>query len=111
MCEPLDMEHPLRTYRRERDITLDQLAKEAGLSKSHLSEIETGKRPGSKTIELLCAKTGLSPAVFFAPSVLPAPAGFEVAGDPRDMPSLGVSSLDCPARASAVSGAISEDAA
>lgn len=66
MCELLRMEHPLRTYRRERDITLDQLAKEAGLSKSHLSEIETGKLPGSKTIALLCAKTGLSPSVFFA---------------------------------------------
>ena len=59
------MEHPLRTYRRNRGITLDQLAIETGLSKSHLSEIECGKRPGSKTIETIAEKTGISPADFF----------------------------------------------
>jgi len=59
------MEHPLRTYRRLRDITLEQLAAEAGLSKSHLSEIETGKRPGARTIDILAKKTGLSHADFF----------------------------------------------
>lgn len=69
------MEHPLRTYRRQRDITLDQLAVETGLSKSHLSEIEGGKRPGSKTIATLSEKTGLSPNSFFAPApVRPTPS-------------------------------------
>lgn len=60
------MEHPLKSYRRERDITLEQLSRETGLSKSHLSEIEGGKRPGSKSIAVLSDKTGLSPSVFFA---------------------------------------------
>lgn len=68
ICELAEMEHPLRTYRRQRDITLEQLALETGLSKSHLSEIEGGKLPGSKTIATLYQKTGLIPGVFFAPS-------------------------------------------
>lgn len=59
------MEHPLKSYRRERDITLDQLSAETGLSKSHLSEIEGGKRPGSKSIDVLARHTGLSPNIFF----------------------------------------------
>lgn len=66
------MEHPLRTYRRSRGITLDQLANETGLSKSHLSEIEGGKTPGSKTIATLVQKTGLGAGIFFA---LPSPDG------------------------------------
>ncbi len=46
------------------------------------------------------------------PIKFPAQAGSEVTTvRPRDMPSLGLSSLDCPAPASAASGALSEGSA
>ncbi len=50
-----------------------------------------------------CSQAPLSPS--------PAFAGSEVTADTRDAPSTGVSSLDCPAPASAVSGALSEGSA
>ncbi|MBM3542529.1 MAG: helix-turn-helix transcriptional regulator [Alphaproteobacteria bacterium] len=38
---------PMRTLRRARGLTLDGLAGRVGVSKAYLSEIETGKKPGS----------------------------------------------------------------
>jgi DNA-binding XRE family transcriptional regulator len=40
-------ENPVRVWRTHRGLTAHQLAKLAGLAPSYLSEIETGKKPGS----------------------------------------------------------------
>ena len=40
-------EHPLRIWRERRGLTLSALAKRAGLQLGYLSEIESGKKPGS----------------------------------------------------------------
>jgi DNA-binding XRE family transcriptional regulator len=40
-------EHPLRVWRERRGLTLLALAKKAGVPVSYLSEIESGKKPGS----------------------------------------------------------------
>lgn len=42
----LDGESPLRVWRQHRGLTLDQLAKSAGLGISYLSDLERGKRQG-----------------------------------------------------------------
>ncbi|MTK12725.1 MAG: helix-turn-helix transcriptional regulator [Clostridiaceae bacterium] len=39
--------HPLRVWRDYRGVTAVALAEKAGISKTYLSEIETGKKPGS----------------------------------------------------------------
>jgi DNA-binding Xre family transcriptional regulator len=43
----LDGEHPVKVLREHRRISLRGLAEKAGISASYLSEIETGKKPGS----------------------------------------------------------------
>ena len=43
----LDGEHPVTVLRDHRGFTLRGLAETAGISASYLSEIETGKKPGS----------------------------------------------------------------
>lgn len=40
-------EHPLRVWRERRGLTLSALARKAGVPVSYLSEIESGKKPGS----------------------------------------------------------------
>ena len=40
-------EHPIRTWRLHRGLTREALAATAGVSPSYLSEIETGRKPGS----------------------------------------------------------------
>ena len=40
-------EHPVRVWRRHRGLTREALAVRAAVSGSYLSEIETGKKPGS----------------------------------------------------------------
>lgn len=40
-------EHPLRVWRNYRGITATALAEAAEISRAYLSEIETGKKPGS----------------------------------------------------------------
>ncbi len=39
--------HPIRLLRRHRDLTQNELADAAGLSRPYLTEIETGKKQGS----------------------------------------------------------------
>jgi DNA-binding XRE family transcriptional regulator len=39
--------HPVRVWREHRGLTLSALATAAGVAPSYLSEIETGKKPGS----------------------------------------------------------------
>ena len=43
----IDGENPIRVFRKYRGMTLNALARAAKLSKGYLSEIETGKKPGS----------------------------------------------------------------
>lgn len=40
-------EHPIRVYRKYRGMTMVELAKAAGISQPHLSDIENGKKTGS----------------------------------------------------------------
>lgn len=40
-------DHPLRIWREYRGITQDTLAQKAGIGKSYISQIESGKKPGS----------------------------------------------------------------
>ncbi len=40
-------EHPLRIWRERRGMTLSALAKKSGMQPGYLSEIESGKKPGS----------------------------------------------------------------
>ena len=40
-------EHPIRVWRAHRKMTLNLLAERAAVSRAYLSEIETGKKPGS----------------------------------------------------------------
>lgn len=43
----LEGEHPLRLWREHRQLTMEALAKRARTAQSYISEIETGKKPGS----------------------------------------------------------------
>jgi len=49
----LDGENPIKVWREYRELTQQQLADTAGISKPYLSQIETGKRVG--TTEILSA--------------------------------------------------------
>jgi DNA-binding XRE family transcriptional regulator len=40
-------EHPIRVWRRHRGLTREALAASAGVAPSYVTEIETGKNPGS----------------------------------------------------------------
>ena len=40
-------EHPVRIWRLQRKLSLSELAETAGVARAYLSEIETGKKPGS----------------------------------------------------------------
>src|SRR5689334_3329421 len=43
----LSGEHPIRVWRAHRGLTREALAADAGVSPSYLTEIETGRKPGS----------------------------------------------------------------
>ena len=45
-----DKNHPLRVWREYRGLTQDALAEQAGVGKSYISQIETGKREGSVSV-------------------------------------------------------------
>jgi hypothetical protein len=40
-------DHPLRIWREFRGLTMEQLDEKSGVTQSYISEIETGKKPGS----------------------------------------------------------------
>ena len=40
-------EHPIRVWREHRGLTLRELAGKSGVGRGYISEIETGKKPGS----------------------------------------------------------------
>lgn len=46
----LDGKHPVRAWREHRQLTQEQLAKAAEISKSYLSQIESGKRKGTTNV-------------------------------------------------------------
>lgn len=46
----LDGKHPVRAWREHRKLTQEQLAESAGISKSYLSQIESGKRRGTTNV-------------------------------------------------------------
>jgi DNA-binding XRE family transcriptional regulator len=46
----LDGQHPVRVWREHRRLTQEQLARAAGISKSYLSQIESGKRKGTTKV-------------------------------------------------------------
>ncbi len=50
----MEGEHPLRIWREHRGLTLAALAERAGVPDGYISEIETGKKPGSiRTLKAL----------------------------------------------------------
>ncbi|MDE2229893.1 MAG: helix-turn-helix transcriptional regulator [Alphaproteobacteria bacterium] len=49
-------EHPIRVWRRHRGLTREALAAKAAVSGSYLTEIETGKKPGSVDAVLRLAR-------------------------------------------------------
>lgn len=53
------MEHPLRTYRAGRALSLEALAAEFGLTKSQLSRIERGGPTSPETALKIWQKTGV----------------------------------------------------
>lgn len=56
----------IRDFRKERKITLDEIAKATGLDPANLARIEKGeRRPRSDTLEKLCAVLGVQPNFFF----------------------------------------------
>jgi DNA-binding XRE family transcriptional regulator len=46
----LDGENPIKVWREHRGLTQQQLADAAGISASHLSQIESGKQPGTADV-------------------------------------------------------------
>lgn len=54
-------EHPVRLWREQRKLTLRELAARSGVGPSYLSEIESGRKPGSvKALRELAQALGLS---------------------------------------------------
>ena len=54
-------EHPARLWREQRGLTLGDLAARAGIAPSYLSEIETGRKPGSvSALRKLAGALGLT---------------------------------------------------
>lgn len=69
------MEHPLRTYRVARNLSIDALAAKVGASKSTISRVETGdQRPSFDLLQRLLKETGISADDFLAFDPRPAPA-------------------------------------
>jgi transcriptional regulator with XRE-family HTH domain len=69
MAEPLDLGSRVRALRKERDWTLEQAAKQAGLARSTLSKIENGQMsPTYEALKKLALGLGISvPQLFTAP--------------------------------------------
>lgn len=52
----LDGESPIKVWRKHRDLTLQELAEQAKISKPYLSQLESGKRTGSTEVLKQIAK-------------------------------------------------------
>jgi len=56
----LGKEHPIKTIRKYRGMTQDDLAQAAGLSRPYLTEIETGRKEGSiKSLKAIAKALGV----------------------------------------------------
>ena len=51
----LDGKHPVRAWREHHQLTQEQLAQTVGISKSYLSQIESGKRKGTTDVMIVIA--------------------------------------------------------
>jgi DNA-binding XRE family transcriptional regulator len=68
--------NPVRVWRTHRGMTAHELAKIAGLAPSYLSEIETGKKPGSvAAIARLARALGVAMEDLMSPHLLDVDAG------------------------------------
>ncbi|MFM9074911.1 MAG: helix-turn-helix domain-containing protein [Bacteroidota bacterium] len=68
----------LRRLRSEKDLTIEQLALEAGLAYSQISRIELGKLNATAyTVHILAKTLGVSPSEFFREDIL----GEQIPGD------------------------------
>ena len=53
--------HPVRIWREYRGMTASNLATESGIAQSYLSDIETGKKPGSvKSLKRIATALGIA---------------------------------------------------
>ena len=53
--------HPIRVWREYRGMTASNLATESGIAQSYLSDIETGKKPGSvKALKRIATALGIA---------------------------------------------------
>ena len=53
--------HPVRVWREYRGMTASSLATESGIAQSYLSDIETGKKPGSiKALKRIATALGIA---------------------------------------------------
>ncbi len=53
--------HPVRVWREYRGMTASNLATQSGIAQSYLSDIETGKKPGSvKSLKLIATALGIA---------------------------------------------------
>ena len=53
--------HPVRVWREYRGMTASNLAMESGIAQSYLSDIETGKKPGSaKALKRIATALGIA---------------------------------------------------
>jgi ribosome-binding protein aMBF1 (putative translation factor) len=53
--------HPVRVWRKHRGLTVTQLADRVGMAQSYVTEIETGKKPGSlDAMRKIAAALGIS---------------------------------------------------
>jgi transcriptional regulator with XRE-family HTH domain len=60
------MGNAIRRLRKERNLTIDNIAETTGLSRAYISQIETNKAsPSLPTIRKICSGLGISPAVLF----------------------------------------------
>jgi transcriptional regulator with XRE-family HTH domain len=66
MRPPLPSDHPLRAWRIEHKLSLEDLAKEAGTTGATLSRIERGKQfPHPQLLRRLCNTTEIGVEPFF----------------------------------------------
>ena len=62
----MDVSERIRFFREQKDITVNKLANQAGISQSFLREIELGnKKPTVETVSLLCDALNITLRDFF----------------------------------------------
>ncbi|MGW4806466.1 ATP-binding protein [Kitasatospora sp. NPDC004272] len=73
----------LRALREERGLSLAELARATSYSKSYLSRVETGRRPGHELLAAACARAlGVAPELLGPPDAAPAAPSATAPGSP-----------------------------